>query len=200
MSSYQFSPAPDLSTKEQNYATWENGFSDSELSTIRKLGDSSAVANATIVDPTQLNDQIRKSKVSWFPLTTETNFLYDRLAFVARQLNGQFFDFDLYGFVEDFQYTVYQGDTADGDHYTWHMDKGNLNSAPRKLSLVLQLSDPTEYDGGDLQFMCGGEIVTAERKQGLIYAFPSWLLHRVTPTTRGTRKSLVVWIAGPKFK
>jgi PKHD-type hydroxylase len=75
-----------------------------------------------------------------------------------------------------------------------------INNSPRKLSMVLQLSDPSEYDGGDLEFYVQSEPIKAEKKKGIVYVFPSWVLHRVTPVTRGTRRSLVMWIAGPKFK
>jgi PKHD-type hydroxylase len=197
MSIYQFCPSPDLSTKEQTYTTWENGFSDSEIASIIELGNSLTLGNGT-VEGTKENTAIRKSTVGWIVHSQDSTFLYDRLAYITRMLNGQFFDFDLYGFVEDLQYTVYN---SNNDHYNWHMDKGVASQAPRKLSLVLQLSDPSEYEGGDIEFMLGGEnLYTAEKKKGLLYAFPSWILHRVTPVTAGTRKSLVAWVAGPKFR
>jgi PKHD-type hydroxylase len=62
------------------------------------------------------------------------------------------------------------------------------------------LSDPSEYDGGDLEIFTGTESVALEKKKGIIHAFPSYVMHRVTPVTRGTRRTLVVWIAGPKFR
>lgn len=198
MSAYHISPSPDRATNEQNFATWENEFSDSEIADIRKIGDALVLQTAGINTANEVVTQLRKSQTGWLALNAETTPLYDRLAFIVRMMNGQFFDFDLYGFVEDFQYTVYR---EGGDHYDWHMDKGNISSAPRKLSMILQLSDPSEYEGGDLQFWIGGDApVTAEKKKGLIYAFPSYILHRVTPVTSGTRKSLVVWTAGNKFK
>lgn len=198
MSAYHLSPSPDLSSKEQNYATWNDAFSESEVSNIKQIGDGLA-SDVAGVENNELIEDLRKSKVGWIALNNNTNFIYDKLAYVSRQLNGQFFDFDLYGFVEDFQYTVYNG--SGNDHYTWHMDKGNLNSSPRKLSLVMQLSDPSEYEGGDLELWLGGDApITIEKKKGMIVAFPSFILHRVTPVTRGTRKSLVVWVTGNKFR
>jgi len=74
------------------------------------------------------------------------------------------------------------------------------HTSPRKLSVVIQLSDPSEYDGGNLQFMLGNESENAKKEKGMLYAFPSWVLHRVTPVTEGTRRSLVIWLSGPKFK
>jgi PKHD-type hydroxylase len=70
--------------------------------------------------------------------------------------------------------------------------------ARRKLSLVCQLSDPSEYEGGELQINTG-EIFTPEKQKGTVILFPSYLLHRVTPVTKGTRRSLVLWIEGPAF-
>lgn len=198
MSAYHLSPSPDRATNEQNFATWDNGFSDAEISQIRQIGDAVATNTASVNPSNDIVQDIRQSQVGWITLTNETQFIYDKLGFITRSMNGQFWDFDLYGFVEDFQYTVYNGGN---DHYDWHMDKGNTNTAPRKLSLILQLSDPSEYEGGDLQFWISGkDPITTEKNKGLVYAFPSYILHRVTPVTRGTRKSLVVWIAGNKFK
>ena len=197
MSVYNFTPSPDLSTKEQNYAFWNDAFSDSEISRIRQMGDSANLQNSVLGVDLKVHDDIRKSKTAEFAFNDDTAFIYNNLAYVARQLNAQFFDFDISGFVEDIQYMVYD---SGGDHYTWHMDKGNLNNPPRKLSMVMQLSDSDEYEGGDLEFMLGPDIIKAERTKGIIYMFPSWILHRVTPVTAGTRRSLVVWIAGPRFR
>lgn len=196
MSVYQFVPSPDKSTNECLHAWWNDGFTSREIKDIISIGDDYAQDDSTI-DNGRTDNVIRKSKVAWINNNTRTTWLYDRMAFIARQLNGQFFDFDLYGFVEDFQYTVYG---EDGDHYTWHMDKGRTTSSPRKLSLVLQLSDPSEYDGGDLEIFTGNQSTILEKKKGIIHAFPSFVMHRVTPVTRGVRKTLVIWVAGPKFK
>lgn len=196
MSVYQFAPSPDKSTNECLHAWWNDGFTPREIKDIISIGDDYAQDDGTI-DTGRTDEVIRKSKVAWINNNTRTNWLYDRMAFIARQLNGQFFDFDLYGFIEDFQYTVYG---EGGDHYTWHMDKGKNTTSPRKLSLVLQLSDPSEYEGGDLEIFTGTQTTILEKKRGIIHAFPSFVMHRVTPITRGVRKTLVVWVSGPKFK
>lgn len=200
MSAYQFVPCPDLSTKEETYATWLNGFSEEDIKKIIQIGEKNYKQEASVGGQKENEDisRIRKSEVSWIDLNNETTWIYDQLAYIVRQLNGQFFDFDLYGFVEHFQYTVYR---PDGDHYTWHMDKGPMaGAAPRKLSIVLQLSDPLDYDGGELELFTQSEPIKMRKEKGLICAFPSWIVHRVTPVTRGTRRTLVVWVAGPKFR
>ncbi len=193
MSNYIFSPSPDFIT--QYSAFWEKGFTDEELDSIRHIGDGLKMDEAT-VDGSNLLPQIRRSKTGWIA-QPQCPMIYDRLAFIARRLNGQFFDFNINGFVEDMQYTVYG---PEGEHYDWHVDSGPGNIAPRKLSMVLQLSDPSEYDGGDLELMYGNAPFVTKKERGLVYAFPGYMLHRVTPVTRGTRRTIVVWVAGPRFR
>jgi PKHD-type hydroxylase len=84
--------------------------------------------------------------------------------------------------------------------YGWHQDYGGKLSPSRKLSLVLQLTDPAQYEGGNLQVMTSGEPKSVRKQRGLIAAFPAYTLHQVTPVTQGTRQSLVAWISGPQFR
>lgn len=200
MSVYQLVPSPNLAYLHlSNYATWENAFTEDQLNNIMQIGEGLIKRDATVGSDFdhKVSENIRKSQVSWISLNNETGFIYDTLGYVARQLNGQFFGFDIYGFVEDLQYTIYR---PEGDFYTWHMDSNNGVGSPRKLSLVLQLSDPAEYDGGELQLMTSSEPTTIPKKKGLIVAFPSFIVHRVKPVTRGVRRSLVIWLAGDRFK
>jgi PKHD-type hydroxylase len=200
MSIYNFAPSHNLNACE-TYATWDNGFTDDEIKKLIKTCEMRNSTKATIgghEDDSDFSD-IRESEARWISLQNDTTWIYDRVAFIVRQLNGQFFNFDISGFVEDFQYTTYYGDKK--GHYDWHVDMGNKSStSPRKLSLVMQLSDPSEYEGGELQLMSSANPVTVEKKKGFIAVFPSYMLHKVTPVTSGTRKSLVIWVAGPPFK
>jgi PKHD-type hydroxylase len=193
MSIYQLLPSNGPDTE---HAFWENGFSEDEVSRIRQYGDSLMWEKASVGSGT-LNEQLRQTQLAWITLNPETSWLYEKLGFIARQLNSQFFGFDLFGFHEDLQYTVYDGG---GAHYGWHRDKGGTTQSPRKLSLVLQLSSPDEYDGGELQLFLESEPLTVKREKGLVYAFPSYVMHQVTPVTRGVRRSLVVWLVGPRFR
>ncbi len=89
-------------------------------------------------------------------------------------------------------------------HFDWHKDYGraadNPGQEPRKLSLSIQLSDGADYEGCDLLVRSGNQIDTAPRRRGTVIAFPAYTLHRVTPITAGTRKSLVAWAYGPEFR
>jgi len=194
MSIYRFASMPTQTLP--SVQSWVDAFTATELDEIVRIGDSLALDKATVEGPQ--SDAIRKSKTGWISLNEETAWLYERLASAARELNASFFRFDLEGFHEDFQYTVYG---SDEDHYTWHVDHGSHRSRPpRKLSLVLQLSHPHEYEGGDLETMVSNTPVAVEKRRGIIHAFPSYVLHRVTPVTAGTRRTLVVWTSGPPFR
>ena len=196
MSVYHLAPSPAIAIGENPFATWENGFTDEQIDRIREICEALELTPATLGGDIA-DDTIRRSETGWLELNSDSGFIYDTLGFIARQLNGQFFDFDLYGFVEHLQYTVYR---EDGGHYDWHVDRGVTSPSPRKLSLVLQLSDPDEYEGGDLQVFTSSEPTTVVKQKGLVAAFPSFVLHRVTPVTAGTRRTLVVWLAGPRFR
>ena len=198
MSAYQLLPSPSIAIPVIPFATWTGGFTNEEINKIIDIGDRLALNDAVVGGALQIQPTIRESKTGWISLTPETKFLYDKLGHIARQLNGQFFDFDIWGFGEDLQYTIYDSSNA---HYTWHVDHGgNVGISPRKLSLVLQLSDPSEYEGGDLEILANSEPVKIDKERGLVSAFPSYVLHRVTPVTKGIRKTIVVWLTGPRFK
>lgn len=200
MSNYIFAPGPSFGISEHPFVTFRDAFNSEELNQIIKHLDSLEKKQGTVGDTGDVtNKKIRNSNVAWLSLTNESQWIYDRMAYVARTLNGQFYKFDLYGFNEDMQYTMYDG-TEQG-HYNWHIDAGvSSASSPRKFSMVLQLSDPLEYVGGDLQIKTSDEPISVDKQKGLIAAFPSYILHRVTPVTQGVRKTLVVWVCGPSFR
>ena len=130
-------------------------------------------------------------------MNDDTEWIYDRLGQILRCMNGMHWRFDINGFHEHLQYTVYHDDKS---FYRWHVDNMLLGDMPpRKLSMSVQLTDPDDYDGGELQTN-DGVIHTVSNDRGLVTVFPSYVLHRVTPVTRGTRRSLVVWANGPGFR
>ena len=90
-------------------------------------------------------------------------------------------------------------DAEEQGHFRWHADTVPSDMT-RKISLVVPLSEPEEYEGGQLQFNQGGLLCELPQKCGHPVAFPSWLIHRVQPVTRGRRYSLVAWIRGPNWR
>ena len=202
-STWYFSGLPDkvIESLEEDL---ESNFGD-------QMGDSRLMGDA-------LNKDKRNSKNTWVPTTHWTaglvwhyieranreNFLYD-----IRNIDG-----------ETMQYTEY----GVGEFYGWHNDAGischykpvsvgnhderrekdfiqeNLELV-RKLSFVVQLSDPEDYEGGNLQLLAeDGNSYFAPRKKGTVIVFDSRTSHRVLKVTKGKRKSLVGWVVGPRWK
>lgn len=189
------------SYKREPFAWWEGAFTDAELTFLQdKAKNNTDFAKVGGETNGGIVPDIRRSMVSWLECTPETEWVYNRLAHVVSCLNSQFFQFDLTCFSENFQMTNYDGEYS--GMYGWHVDFGSDTTSPsRKLSLVLQLSDPVDYEGGVLELKPHGEhVIKISKKRGLIVVFPSWTLHQVTPVTQGNRQTLVSWITGPAFK
>ena len=198
MSLYQFVPSNKANCNAP-FVTHSNAFTVEEIDLIKDMGNNLPMSKSILGDIDNGDfSEIRTSNNSWIELSAETVWLYEKLANIARDINRDFYDFDLYGFVEHMQYTVYDGDEQ--GHYTWHIDHYSQTPVPRKLTLVLQLSDPSEYEGGNLELLTSRDVDVVDKQLGLVCAFPSWTLHRVSPVTSGTRKTLVVWVGGPNFK
>lgn len=90
--------------------------------------------------------------------------------------------------------------SADEGHYDWHMDSSPPKEGiQRKLSISILLSDPSDFEGGELQFK-NTEDQKILTKQGSIIVFPSFIEHKVTPVTKGVRYSAVTWSSGPSFR
>ena len=180
---------------------WQGLFNDAELDAIAGLGDTLALEKAELSAAGQGYENLRRTLVAWVERKPETDMLYRRIEEAVLALNARFFRFDLSG-LASFQYALYGG--QDGGHFDWHKDYGRDPSdparEPRKLTLSLQLSNGTDYEGCDLQVRAGNQIDTAPRARGSLVAFPANVLHQVTPIRTGRRKALVIWAVGPEFR
>lgn len=176
---------------------WEGAFNEQELDWLQGQAKR-AEQNAQVGGGSggAVNQKIRRSQVSWLNNTPDTKWVFDRLADVVSKMNARHFRFDLTGFGESLQLTNY--DQSENGMYGWHQDYGGGIS--RKLSMAMQLTDPSEYEGGNLQMLTSGEPQNVRKQRGLIAVFPSYVLHQVTPVTQGSRQSLVAWVSGPAFK
>jgi PKHD-type hydroxylase len=138
----------------------------------------------------------RRSKLCFITKTWEFTEIYLKIFNFIYKINKDTFNYNL-NELEELQYTEY--DESYQGHYDWHIDIGKDVTSTRKLSIVIQLSDPTEYEGCELQINTGGHILSCNKSKGTIIVFPSFLVHKVTPVTKGTRRSLVTWVTGPPF-
>jgi len=185
-------------TDSQNYYFFKEGFNKAELNKIEEDVNILPWNEATTAGA---NKEVRKSNIKWIPQNEDWFWLYEKLANMAVTANNAIWNFDLNQIPEMIQYTEYH---APAGHYDWHADIGPGLLSKRKVSITVQLSEPDEYEGGDLELFRGGSMKgpfeKAERNAGCVVLFPSYLMHRVTPVTRGTRKSFVLWLGGGHYK
>ena len=182
----------------QQYYWFKDGFSKKELSKIYKDIDTLPFQEATTFS-NKSDTSVRSSSVKWIPQNAEWSWLYEKLINFAVIANEELWKFDLMSAPELIQYTEYYD--VEGGHYDWHQDIGPNEGSLRKVSITVQLSEPDEYQGGDLEVWTGGNsISSAERGAGVVVVFPSYLMHRVTKVTKGTRRSFVLWVGGDHYK
>ena len=188
-------------TKFQEASVINKGFTDSDPQEVVHMSD----------DRSRSDPKIRKTDVAF--IEDRDNRVNEVAWFYLREANKIQFNYDL-EYFQPVQFARYRN----GGHYDWHQDASgqNAHGESRKLSLTFCLTDPKDYEGGELQFYGGdrpmedmelpdGTKVSAEqikqdiRDQGSVIIFDSRDWHRVTPCTKGTRYSIVCWTVGPNF-
>lgn len=188
--------------------------SDNEIDKIRNIIDSDeSTGRGMAFDADQSdftdNPKTRRSDICWLNEHTSNKYGVEdityRLSDAMDSINDNSFGYELSAF-ETPQITKYQ--SSENGFYNWHIDcKTIVGKICRKLSWIIQLSDPSEYEGGQIKMInpIGEQYFLDETdsrliKKGTIIVFPSFMPHTVTPVTKGTRYSLVGWCSGPRFK
>jgi len=151
--------------------------------------------------------ELRNTELTFFPQKPAYKWIYDAMSPFINAANSSYWKFELSAF-EEAQFGIYNP----GQFYDWHIDQhpypykeGRFKGMTRKLSFTLQLTDENDYEGGDFELREPGSIdnvverVAGIRARGSVIIFPSFVIHRVTPVTKGVRRSLVSWINGPPF-
>ena len=141
--------------------------------------------------------KMRVTTISWIPFK-EMPDMYRIIDRTMKQVNGNHFGYEGMTITEVAQFTEY----PKGGFYDWHMDADvNCQYEPpvRKISMTILLSNPSEFEGGDLEFMTEGNK-PPQLLQGQAIFFCSMLRHRVSKVKKGMRRSLVQWFGGPPFK
>ncbi len=179
-----------------NFLSIENILLDHEVDKIVNYWDEDSSIKSTLAGDKKYDDELRQSSVIFLKPDDKKKWVYERLATICQKCNYQSFHFDIQGFYQELQLTRYSKD----DFFDWHMDFGNNEISHRKISITIQLSSPDEYEGGELQFMINQKVVNAPRKKGTAIIFPSFILHRVTPITKGIRHSIVGWVSGIPYR
>jgi PKHD-type hydroxylase len=165
---------------------------------LREMASASPPRPAALVGGQQVA-AIRRADLVWLDDIAGADWAMDRMIGVVARANRESFGFDLSDFGESAQIARY-GAEREG-HFDWHSDIGaGVWAAKRKLTVVVQLSMPEEYEGGVLELRPDSNVAAMPRDLGTALVFPSFVLHRVTPVTAGQRWSLTLWAHGPAFR
>lgn len=198
---HEYLPSSELMTH------WAGGFTPEECDKILHYGERQQFDDARVGSQGggSIDLSVRNSKICWLQPTHENDWVFHRLVALVGRINYDMFQLDLTR-LDAVQYTKY----GPAQHYNWHLDihdkvpGGHLH---RKLSIVVLLNEPgKDFEGGDFQIAPSGntsdekQAMPIKLKRGDVFAFYSFLPHRVAPVTKGERATLVSWVLGPRFK
>jgi PKHD-type hydroxylase len=186
--------------KHLHQFTWFTLFDQDECDSIcRFMSQQSTSAGKVLSRKPSLRDRLaRNCKLAWIPMDAQSSWMFLKIRDKIMHLNERWLNLDLNGEVEALQYLEY----GFGQFYNWHTDSGHDEVATRKLTCIIQLSDPSDYVGGRLQIdsqthLPNGDFVKyAPRSRGTVIVFPSHLNHIARPVWWGKRKALVAWFRG----
>ena len=178
----------------ETLAWWEGAFTDEELDILQ--AKAIAATGDSYIGKGAIDNEMRRTQLDWITNDAEFGWVFDKLAGAVSEINAQYFNFDLTGFGEALQLGNYTAEEQ--GTYGWHQDFGTAGPS-RKLTAVLQLSDPADYEGGNLEVLTSKEPESVRKQRGLIISFPCWTVHRVTPVVKGARQTLVAWLSGKPF-
>lgn len=176
------------------YHLYPSALDSRQIDAITAAAAARPVQQGQIFSGAEDMQSIRISSIRWMTESWIEDLLWDYVT----DANQQSFGVAVENKAE-MQFTTYDADR--GGHYDWHHDvQWNAQSDhDRKLSVTVQLSDPSDYDGGIFEF---DDVKTNAdfAASGSILIFPSHLRHRVLPVTSGVRHSLVAWFSGPRWR
>jgi len=181
---------------------FENFFKDKYINRLDKIvknnytfskGKTGSVTNNTVTDSYKTNNR----DIAYLDFTPNIEWLYNLLFPLVIQANHEIYHFDIDHVTDPIHYVIYP---ENGGHLTWHMDIGQYETNVRKLAMTVQLSDPNEYEGGEFEIWNGDKFQEVPRQKGDVIIFPTFLMHRIKPITKGQRKCLVFWAGGRPFR
>ena len=180
----------------------KSGTKQTGKASVIPMQDLGVIDTESIAEEQGVSDKaIRSSDVAWINNTPEHSAIFDIIWKYALHANQHYFGFHIDD-LPSLQFTEY--DAAENGKYDRHQDTFWLrpDGKHRKMSMVIQLTDPDMYEGGDFELYGTSQPPPAHafRSQGGIIFFPSLMDHAALPVTEGVRNSLVGWFEGPSWR
>ena len=169
---------------------YERAFPPDFCDAVIECGEAQPIMDAMAGD--EYRPEARQCEVSFLPL--ERRDIRDTVYDLVAHANAQAFGAEI-RCCHQLQFTKYNK----GHFYGQHIDllRPSGTAYERKLSISILLSEPDDFEGGDL-IIEGNKVELTQR--GAAVVFPSLIPHEVTKVTKGTRLSLVSWIEGPPWR
>jgi PKHD-type hydroxylase len=181
------------SDKIKSYLYYNDFLSEEEIERIFKNCNNSLFESN--LNNNIINQNHRKSLNKTLEIDQKHEWFFEKLMSYVYDANLNYFGFDISGISEEIQLINY---CRESDHVEWHYDRA-IDSPIRKLTCIVQLSDPDEYEGCSLLIKSSFIDEDLPKDKGTLIIFPSFMLHKVTPLISGNRWSLTAWITGPPF-
>ena len=137
-------------------------------------------------------------KTTYLLPSENTGYIYNRIRQFIVEINKNVWNFDLFDFYEPLKFNEYNA--SEKSSTAFHTDTGFDFTNFRKLTFIMQLSNETDYEGGEVILLNSSKPIIMPKTRGSIVIFPSYILHKVDPIKKGIRNSLVIFAHGPPLK
>jgi len=136
-------------------------------------------------EPFNVGGNLTNLKVSWLNFKPDTQWIFKKLftLFSGWPITR----------LESLQFTVYGPGGFCGWHIDHHETTHNGVALDRLCNAIIQLSDPGDYTGGELELKKNDQVLSGPTAQGSALVLDKAIWHQVAPLKSGTRKSLVSW-------
>jgi len=176
-----------------------NFLNDNEIKALSNVSEQYEWQNGDMVDELDVNILTRVADIKWLSSNEENWWLFEKILKLSKTLNDAYWKFELYGINESLRFSKYKERNNVLGHHGWHMDVTSEGlPSNRKLTLVCGLND--DYEGGETSLILGLTEQRFKIRKGDAYLFPSFLVNKVYPATKGDRQSFTCWLSGPSFK
>jgi PKHD-type hydroxylase len=183
------------------YWKWDSFFNEKKIKEINSFIDKNFDGYQ---DPkNSARDLQNKNK----KIATVKHIYYKKIKHLLYDLEQEFmyqantsFGYDLFGLkdIEKLNFNIYSSN--DFGSYGWHTDGSRSDLYDVKLTVLINLSIK-KYEGGQFFIFDTNELEVKElNSPGSVIMFRSFYNHKVMPVTKGERRTLAIFLKGPKFK
>ena len=187
---------------KSEWAIWKNLFTPKECDSIIERAYQNEFEDSTVGNPIyggqKINHDYRKSRIQWMG-RDRFDDVFDKLWKSTIEVNQEYFGFHI-DFLPSLQFTEYdesyQGEFKHHNDMIWMTE----HDRHRKLSCIIHLTDPNEFEGCQLNMECESQdFPLKDTDRGTVVWFHALATHWVTPITKGRRNSVVCWFEGPQW-